>query len=205
MKQYKIITKYGFNDTLGSYNIELTEQFRNIQFIGFYSRSKLLELKSNMSDIILSKRDEFLWESIVLYLFNKNIRKVKEGIALTSHKGIWFFVITFDKIDKYEKIGFSIMEHYFFPFEQLSKVNQSMAYKILNEEYLVFKNIQDNNPNEDEYNFCLDFHSSTFITYSKKQQAKANRIKKIKLLPLVIISMVIFMTLCLFLLMIVGI
>lgn len=177
MAQRRIISRYNFAIALKEYDSELTEKI-GYNNLGVYTHSLLYEKANNLSDILFSNGNntlqetfEELKENISLAFSHqkiKNLREVKEGVAIISYKGIHFFILKLKSVyineygDKMYKL--SIIHHYFFPFEQLSEIKPGIKKKILFQKCFTIQNIYSDNPNEDFYNYnlSLDYKPSPF-------------------------------------------
>lgn len=186
-EKYELINalrQYDFINALKEYNHELTNRLID-NYLAIYTHSKLFERRNNLSDILLSNKRNNLLDNISTYKDNfilntsykihSNLREIKEGVALITHKGIYFFVINYaEMIATYKEPKLCIAHHEFFPFEQFPKLN--VQKKIVLLKPFTIKGAYPDNRNEEDCHYSLPLDYETFKAKSIKNQKMATKI-----------------------------
>jgi len=188
----KLIKRYAFISALKEYDNKLAERL-SANHLGIYTNSKLYTKTSNVSDIVFSSVNDNLLkimgatkENISITILNQlanNVREIKNGVAVINNKGIYFFIIE-------SMVYNNITAHYFFPLEQLPKIDTTIKRAIYFQKPFTLKNIYPDSPIEDYYKTqTLDYKHTRIDRIYKKLSETA--------ITLMVALPILFVILCL--------
>ena len=174
------ITRSAFITALENYDNVLADKIFSNN-LAIYTNCLLYEKANNLSDILCFDESNLLdfvatkKEMTSLFFSHqktRNLREIKEGVAVINYKGIYFFIVKLNGtyINKHgdKVLKFEITNYDFFPFGQLPEIKPNIKKKILKKQCFSIRNIYTGNPDEDYYSHSVSLGILRDMTLHKR-------------------------------------